>query len=140
MRSFARISTGVIGLLFAITGLQWLVVPESAATTLYLEVPADAMGRSTLIGDFGAFFFAAAAMCWIGAIRQQAAWLQACTLLIGGAALFRFIASLFHGAGLPYELLAVEVFCALFLAWAAPKVHFDRRHRHVARQDYSSEL
>lgn len=140
MRSFARITTGVIGLLFASTGIQWVVTPDSAAATLYLEIPENVMARSTLIGDFAAFFMAAATMCWIGAFRQQAIWLRASALLIGSAAVFRLSAFFFHGAGLPYELVAIEVICATFLVWAAPKVHFDRRHRHVSAQDYSSEI
>ena len=56
MRTLARIVTGIIGLMLAATGVQWVFAPEIAASGLYLALPEDAMARSSLIGDFSAFF------------------------------------------------------------------------------------
>ena len=140
MRTLARIVTGIIGLMLAATGVQWVFAPEIAASGLYLALPEDAMARSSLIGDFSAFFVTGSALCWLGALRQHAVWLHACALLLGTAALFRLNAFLFHDAGLPYEMVAVELVSTAFLLWAAPRVHLDKGHRHVATHSYGSEL
>lgn len=140
MRTLARSTTAFVGLILAIMGLRWLLMPGSAAAGLYLELPDDPMAMSTLIGDFSAFFLAGAAMCFMGALRQQANWNYACALLIGGAALFRFLAFLMHGAGLPYELLVVEVVTATLLVWTAPRVHLDRRNGSAQGAAYESEV
>ena len=140
MRTLARIVTGIIGLMLAATGVQWVFAPEIAASGLYLALPEDAMARSSLIGDFSAFFVTGSALCWLGALRQHAVWLHACALLLGTAALFRLNAFLFHDAGLPYEMVAVELVSTAFLLWAAPRVHLDKGHRHVATHSCGSEL
>ena len=140
MQNFARVTTALIGLLMAIIGLRWAIAPLSGAAGLYLELPDDPLARSTLIGDFSAFFLAGAAMCLMGALKQQAIWIYSCALLIGGAALFRILAYFFHGAGLPYEFVMVEVFIAAFLVWAGPRVRFDRRRGYGSNAVYESEV
>lgn len=140
MQIIARIGVATIGLVLVIPGLQWIIVPETAASSLYLTLPEDAMARSTLVGDFSAFFITGAAMCWVGALRRHAIWIYASAILLGTAAIFRLNALLFHDAGLPYELLSFEVIGAVFLFWAAPRVHLDRHHRHIETHSYSSEV
>lgn len=140
MRIFARAITALIGLLLLVMGLRWVSFPAAAAAGLHLELPDDPFARSTLIGDFSAFFLGAAAMCIIGTLSRQANWIRACALLLGGAALFRLVAFMIHDAGLPYELIAVEIVCTALLVWVAPMVHHDRR-RGAARNDiYESEV
>jgi hypothetical protein len=77
----------------------------------------DGMGRSTQIGDFTAFFVTAAILPLYGAWRQEAQWLIAPALLLGGAALFRTIAWLVHGADLATVTIIAElVMTALLIA------------------------
>lgn len=140
MQKFFRVTTALIGILLAIIGVRWAVVPFAAAAELYLELPDDPLARSTLIGDFSAFFLAGAAMCFMGALKQQAIWNYSCALLIGGAALFRTLAYFFHGAGLPYELIAVEIIVAIVLVLAGVTMRPDRRSGYRGNSIYGSEV
>jgi hypothetical protein len=59
----------VLGLLFVILGLRWLIDPQAAAATLGMAL-SDGVGRSSQIGDFGAFFFTGGLWVLLGAWRK----------------------------------------------------------------------
>lgn len=94
--------------LFILTGLRFAIDPAGAAGGLGMPL-LDGVGRSTQIGDGGAFFLGGGLMVALGLFRQQKIWLLAPALLISLAVLFRTLATLFHGADFPASIVVLEV-------------------------------
>ena len=69
----------------------------------------DGIGRSTQIGDMGAFFLGCSAMILLGAATRRPHWLQAAAMLVGGAAIVRTLAWAFHDAAFATQFIAVEL-------------------------------
>ena len=65
MRSPLRLSILLLGALFALQGLAWLVDPTRVAAGLGM-VLLDGLGRSTQIGDFASFFAMAGILMILG--------------------------------------------------------------------------
>ena len=116
-----RILAALPGVLLLVSALQWLLVPETAAQGLGSELQ-DGIGRSTQIGDTGAFFLSTSAMILLGAARQQAHWLYAGALLVGSAAFYRVVAWLAHGAAFATAFIAVELVMCGVLLFTARKI------------------
>jgi hypothetical protein len=104
----ARIMAGLVGLMMGLSAIGWLTDPASAAAGLGMPL-LDGIGRSTQVGDFTAFFVTASVLAIYGAIRQETPWLIAPALLLGGAAVFRTLAWLVHGAEFATAPIVVEV-------------------------------
>ena len=104
----ARIMAGLVGLMMGLSAIGWLTDPASAAAGLGMPL-LDGIGRSTQVGDFTAFFVTASILAIYGAIRQETQWLIAPALLLGGAAVFRTLAWLVHGAEFATAPIVVEV-------------------------------
>ena len=77
MLTFLRLITTLSGLGLLLIGILWWLQPATAAEMLGASL-LDGTGRSTQIGDSGAFFIGAGALLALGAIRNHA------TLLISG--------------------------------------------------------
>ena len=103
-----RITAALPGVLLAVSGVGWLTDPATAAEGLGMPL-LDGIGRSTQIGDFGAFFLSGAGMAFIGAWTAQPAWLLAPALLLGSAACMRVFAFLAHGAPFATMFVAIEL-------------------------------
>ena len=52
----AKILSGLVGLIMLSTTVNWIFDPAGAAASLGMNTILDGIGRSTLIGDFTAFF------------------------------------------------------------------------------------
>ncbi len=102
-----RVLAGLVGLLFFVQGMGWLLSPAQAAEGLGMPL-LDGVGRSTQIGDIGAFFFGLGAMGLIGAWTRNPTWLLAGALLLGGAAVMRTV-SVAHGAPFTPQFVGPEV-------------------------------
>ena len=110
-----RILAGLPGLLFLVQGLGWLFDPKTAAEGLGMPL-LDGIGRSTQIGDLGAFFFSIAAMALLGVITLRATWLYGAAMLLGGAAVMRTLSWALHGAPFTVDFIVIEtVLAALFI-------------------------
>jgi hypothetical protein len=108
MSKVERIIVAIPGVLFLLTGLQWLFDPAAAAEALGLPL-LDGLARSTEIGDLGAFFLACSGMILYGAATAKPHWLRAPAILVGSAAFVRTLAWLLHGADFAAAFIAVEV-------------------------------
>ena len=121
MPKSVRIVVGVLGGLFLLSGLRWIFDPAGAAEGLGMATLPEGIARSTIIGDLGAFFLAAGTLVLLGALTAQAHWLQAASLLFGGAAIMRTLAWAMHGADFAGLFIAVEVVTTAILLFASTR-------------------
>ena len=119
MVTIHRTLTALSGLGLLVVGLGWWVHPAAAADMLGASL-LDGTGRTTQIGDSGAFFISAGSMLLWGAIRK------APTLLIAGGGLVGLVipgrmlsASIHGGSQTPDEIIAEGVVFFLAVATAA---------------------
>ena len=118
MNKVLRIVVALVGLLFVMLGIRWLVDPSGSAADLGMPL-LEGIGRSTQIGDLVAFFFSGGLMVVIGLITDRRSWLYAPAMLVASTALFRVIAWLAHDAAFATQQIAVEVVISLLLIAAA---------------------
>jgi hypothetical protein len=115
-----RIAVAIPGVFFLLNGLGWLFDPKSAAEGLGMPL-LDGLGRSTQVGDLGAFFLALSAMILLGAWTLQRQWIYSACMVLGGAAVVRTIAWLAHGADFAGAFIGVEVVVTLGLLAAVSR-------------------
>ena len=121
MNKVLRIVVALTGLLFIALGIRWLIDPTGSAADLGMPL-LEGIGRSTQIGDLGAFFFSGGVMVVIGLITDRRSWLLAPAILIASCAVFRVIAWLAHDAAFATQLIAVEVVITALLLAAASRL------------------
>ena len=109
-----RALAGLVGVLFLLQAMGWLLAPAQAAEGLGMPL-LDGVARSTQIGDLGAFFFAFAGMALIGAWTMHATWLYAGALLMAWAAFMRTVAAAAHGADFTPQFIVPEIVVAALL-------------------------
>ena len=93
---WARLISGIIGVLMLLQALNWLFDPSSAAAGLSMSL-LEGEGGNTQIGDFTSFFFTAGILSCIGPYKNEYEWLYGPLALLGSAALFRLSAGVMHG-------------------------------------------
>jgi hypothetical protein len=118
MRSPLRLSILLLGALFALQGLAWLVDPTRVAAGLGM-VLLDGLGRSTQIGDFASFFAMAGILMILGSRPGRATLLYVPAGLFGLAAVGRTLAWALHGADFAATFIAIELATAGLLLVAA---------------------
>ena len=118
LRSPLRIAAAVLGALFTLQGLGWLLLPARAAEGLGMPL-LDGLGRSTQIGDLAAFFLVLGASTLLGVWRQRPVLLRVAAGLLGAAALGRTLAWALHGADFAGSFIAIELVAAAVLLAAA---------------------
>lgn len=116
-----RIFLGLIGAFFLLSGLNWVFDPNAAAEGLGIHPLPDAVARSTLIGDLGAFFLSAAIFALLGAFTGRSCWLLSTALLFGAAAVMRTVAWAMHGADFAIVFIAIEVAVTAVFLFAASR-------------------
>lgn len=119
-----RLVVTLLGAFFTLQGLRWIVAPAGAAASLGMPL-LDGIARSTQVGDFASFFLTAGGAMLLGSRPGHARVLSFPAALIGGAAVLRTIAWLFHGARFAGLFIAVELVTAAVLYRAADRL--DRR-------------
>lgn len=114
MVTILRTLTALSGLGLLVFGLGWWVHPAAAADMLGASL-LDGTGRTTQIGDSGAFFVGAGSMLLWGALRKVPTLLMAGGGLVGLVIPGRVLSASIHGGSqTPDEIIAE---CAiLFLA------------------------
>lgn len=103
-----RILTLLLGIVFFLQGLGWIVDPSSAAATLGMPY-LDGLGRSTQAADFATFFLAAGVTILLG---NRAGWTRLLYVPAGMmlcAATLRIVAWAVHGADFAALFITVEV-------------------------------
>jgi hypothetical protein len=103
-----RVITALPGILFVVTGVGWIVDPASAAAGVGMPL-LEGVGRSTQIGDLGAFFLTMGLLILIGVTTLKRVWFYPPMMLLSLAAALRIIAWLVHGAALAGSMIAVEI-------------------------------
>lgn len=114
MDNFFNILLYLIGTLFLLMGLQWLIDPTSAANGLGMVLLSE-HGLSTQIGDFSSFFLVIGTFTLCAAYKNNTVWLYTPIALFGFAAFSRIIAFLFLDAALSTDKILVELILAGFL-------------------------
>ena len=121
MKNVLRIVAGLVGVLFFLNGLQWIISPVNVAESLGMHL-LEGVGLSTQIGDLGSFFITVGAMTLIGAITTTRHWFYAPSMLLLVAALYRTLSTLLYGAPFVMSAIVVEVVVGLFLIFAGPRI------------------
>ena len=114
MDNFFNILLYLIGTLFLLMGLQWLIDPTSAANGLGMVLLSE-HGLSTQIGDLSSFFLVTGTFTLCAAYKNNTVWLYTPIALFGFAAFSRIIAFLYHDAALSTDKILVELILAGFL-------------------------
>ena len=118
---WARLISGIIGILMLLQAFNWLLDPSSASAGLSMSL-LQGEGGNTQIGDFTSFFFTAGLMAIIGAYRNEHVWLFTTISLLGSAAVFRISAGLFHGADFLTSAIAFEIVASILFLISANKI------------------
>ncbi|RCL39571.1 MAG: hypothetical protein DBW98_00765 [SAR86 cluster bacterium] len=121
MKNTLRVVAGLLGTLFLINGLQWIIAPANIAAQLGMPL-LEGVGLSTQIGDMGSFFITVGAMTLIGALSQTRHWFYAPSMLLLVAALFRTLSTAIYGAPFVLPAIVVEISVGLFLIFAGSRI------------------
>ena len=121
MNNVLRIVAGLVGILFFLNGLQWIISPANVAASLGMPL-LEGVGLSTQIGDLGSFFITVGAMTLIGAITTTRHWFYAPSMLLLVAAIYRTLSTLLYGAPFVMSAIVVEVSVGLFLIFAGLRI------------------
>ena len=124
MKNVLRIVAGLVGILFFLNGLQWIISPANVAESLGMPL-LEGVGLSTQIGDLGSFFITVGAMTLIGAITTTRHWFYAPSMLLLVAALYRTLSTVLYGAPFVMSAILVEVVVGLFLIFAGSKISIE---------------
>ena len=124
MKNVLRAIAGLVGILFFLNGLQWIISPANVAASLGMPL-LDGVGLSTQIGDLGSFFITVGAMTLIGAITTTRHWFYAPSMLLLVAALYRTLSTILYGAPFVMSAILVEVVVGLFLIFAGSKISIE---------------
>ena len=103
------------GVIFIILGLLWVISPyEAGANFGILEIP-EGLGRSSLIGDVGSYFFCIGVMMILAVYTLRSIWFYAPAMLLGVTALFRVISWLAHDATFATQFIIIEILLVILL-------------------------
>ena len=120
MNNFLNIATYIVGFLFFINGVMWLIYPAASAEALGMSL-LSGEGLSTQIGDLSSFFLVLGSFILLVAYTNQKYWFYAAIALLGLAAISRTIAYLFHDAAFATQSIMVEVLVACLLFFQASR-------------------
>ena len=121
MKNVLRVIAGLVGILFFLNGLQWIISPANVAASLGMPL-LEGVGLSTQIGDLGSFFITVGAMTLIGAITTTRHWFYAPSMLLLVAALYRTLSTILYGAPFVMSAIVVEISVGLFLIFAGSRI------------------
>ena len=107
MMNLLRALTALSGLGLLLIGLGWWVHPAAAAEMLGASL-LEGTGRSTQIGDSGAFFIGAGALLAWGAIRKSATLALVGGILVGLVIPGRVLSATTHGGAWTPDEIAGE--------------------------------
>jgi hypothetical protein len=121
MKAVLRILVVLPAVLFVVMGLRWITDPTGAATMVGMTLM-DGVGRSSQIGDLGAFFLAMGIMMLLALVTARRTWFYAPALMLALVAVIRVLAWLLLGAALAIDAIVVEVVVASILLFASSRL------------------
>ena len=122
MLSLLRIITVLSGLGLFLIGVIWWLQPATAAEMLGASL-LDGTGRSTQIGDSGAFFIGAGGLLALGAIRNHTALVISGGLLVGLVIPGRVLSATTHGGAWTPNEIAGECIVLVVALLTAAAIH-----------------
>lgn len=121
MNKILSVIVALLGVLFVLIGLRWLIDPSAAAAHLGMSL-LEGVGRSTQIGDFSAFFLTLGTFILIALGTSKRVWYYPAIMLLGMAAVGRVLAWFVHDAALAIDMIVPEIVIASFLLLAARRL------------------
>ena len=109
MNKFLVVLNAVNGVLFIAIGLLWVISPYEAGANFGILEISEGLGRSSLIGDVGSYFFCIGLMMILAAYTLRSIWFYAPAMLLGVTALFRVISWAAHDATFATQFIIIEI-------------------------------
>ena len=109
MNKFLVVLNAINGILFVAIGLLWVISPYKAGANFGILEISDGLGRSSLIGDVGSYFFCIGLMMILAAYTLRSIWFYAPAMLLGVTALFRVISWAAHDATFATQFIIIEI-------------------------------
>lgn len=116
-----RVAAALPGLLLLMNAVGLVIAPKGVVTSLGMTY-LDGLGRSSQVGDTGAFFACGGLFIVFGALRARPHWIMAGAYLYLAAAIYRVLATVLHGAEFAATFITIEVVGFLWLLMAAKLV------------------
>ena len=109
MNKFLVVLNAFNGILFIAIGLLWVISPYEAGANFGILEISEGLGRSSLIGDVGSYFFCIGLMMILAAYTLRSIWFYAPAMLLGVTALFRVISWAAHDATFATQFIIIEI-------------------------------
>jgi len=109
MNKFLVVLNTINGILFVAIGLLWVISPYKAGANFGILEISEGLGRSSLIGDVGSYFFCIGLMMILAAYTLKSIWFYAPAMLLGVTALFRVISWAAHDATFATQFIIIEI-------------------------------
>ena len=109
MNKFLVVLNVINGILFIGIGLLWVISPYEAGANFGILEISEGLGRSSLIGDVGSYFFCIGLMMILAAYTLRNIWFYAPAMLLGVTALFRVISWAAHDATFATQFIIIEI-------------------------------
>ena len=111
----------LLGILFLVTGLRWLLAPAGIAPDFGLAL-GSGIGLSSQVGDMSAFFLTLGVCILMGLTTRRSVWYYPPIILLSLTSVGRVLAWLIHDAALATQLIAPEVIVSLVLLFASRRL------------------
>ena len=109
MNKFLVVLNAINGVLFIAIGLLWVISPYEAGANFGILEISEGLGRSSLIGDVGSYFFCIGLMMILAAYTLRSIWFYAPAMLLAVTALFRVISWAAHDATFATQFIIIEI-------------------------------
>ena len=109
MNRFLVVLNAINGILFIAIGLLWVISPYEAGANFGILEISEGLGRSSLIGDVGSYFFCIGLMMILAAYTLRSIWFYAPAMLLVVTALFRVISWAAHVATFATQFIIIEI-------------------------------
>ena len=109
MNKFLVVLNAINGILFIAIGLLWVISPNEAGANFGILEISEGLGRSSLIGDVGSYFFCIGLIMILAAFTLRSIWFYAPAMLLGVTALFRVISWAAHDATFATQFIIIEI-------------------------------
>ena len=122
MNKFLIILNTINGFIFIVLGLVWIISPYDAGANFGILVIPEGLGRSSLIGDVGSYFFCIGLMMILAAYTLKNIWFYAPAMLLSVTAIFRVISWAVHDATFATQFIIIEIVLVAILLITSRKV------------------
>ena len=109
MNKFLVVLNAINGILFIAIGLLWVISPYKAGANFGILEISEGLGRSSLIGDVGSYFFCIGLMMILAAYTLRSIWFYAPAMLLAVTALFTVISWAAHDATFATQFIIIEI-------------------------------